>query len=243
MLFAINALLIVTNWLTFIYSVESDQLLETSIGCFIGPLVSVMLGVIFLKERLRPYQLAAMALALAGVLVLAGSVRHMPWIAIVMASTFAFYSLIRKSVTADGLVSLTVEMLFVLPFSLGYVCYLVGTATATGNQPAILGLLLLSGPVTTVPFLFFGAAAPRLRLTTMGILQYLTPSMQFVIAVSVFKESFALPQLITFVCIWTAIAIYTTDSYRALRQRRLRPAGHGGRRPVISAVTVRPINP
>ncbi len=220
LLLAMSALLIAANWLTFIYSIDSGQLLETSVGCFIGPLVSVVLGVTFLRERLRPYQLASMVLALAGVLVLAGSLRHIPWIAVLMASTFAFYSLIRKTVKADGLVSLSVETLFMMPCALAYLCYLALTGETTGTQLTMFGLLVLSGPVSTVPLLFFGAATRRLRLTTLGILQYLTPTLQFVTAVVVFNESFAIPQLITFICIWTAIIIYTADSYRALRQHR-----------------------
>lgn len=223
LMLGLNATLISLNWLTFIYSVLTDQVLQSSLGYFISPLVNVLLGVAFLRERLWPYQTLAIGLATVGFLVLAGVVGVLPWIALILAFTAAFHLLIRKIAPVDGLLSLTVETLVMTPIALLFLGYLAKEQELTGNSPSIFGLLMLAGPVTTIPFLFFGAAAKRLRLSTMGILQYLTPSLQFLLAVAVFKEQFSTPQLISFACVWTAVAIYTADSYRAARQLAIEP--------------------
>ena len=213
--------MIAANWLTFIYAVVTRQLLQSSLGYFANPLVSVLLGVVFLHERLRPWQLLSIALAAVGVVVLAVLVGQVPWIALTLAFTFAFYGLLRKLMPVDGLASLTIETCVLAPFAMAYLGFLAGTGQITGNGLPALGRLMLSGPVTTIPLLFFGAAARRLRLATLGILQYITPSGQFLLAVWAFGEPFSTPQLVSFGCIWTAVAIYTADSYRAARQRRI----------------------
>jgi chloramphenicol-sensitive protein RarD len=211
---SVTSLLIAVNWLTFIYAVVSRQLLQSSLGYFANPLVSVLLGVIFLRERLRPYQVASIALAATGVLVLAAMVGQVPWISLTLAFSFAFYGLLRKVMPVDGMVSLTVETGLMAPFSLAYLGWLAAGDQFTGNTLPALGLLMLSGPVTTIPLLFFGAAARRLRLSTLGILQYVTPTGQFLLAVLAFGESFSMPQLLSFACIWTALAIYSAGAYR-----------------------------
>jgi len=221
LMLGLSTLLIATNWLIFIYAVATGQVLQSSLGYFINPLVNVLLGVTFLGERLRPYQALSIVLAGVGVLVLAAVVGTIPWIALTLAVTFALYALLRKIMPVDGWVSLTVETLGMTPAALAYLGYLAATAKTTGSGPASIGLLALSGPITTVPLLFFGAAARRLRLSTMGILQYLSPSLQFLLAVLVFREPFSTAQLVSFACIWAAIAIYTADSFRAVRQARL----------------------
>ncbi len=217
----LSTLFIAANWLVFIYAVISGQVLQASLGYFINPLVNVILGVVFLRERLRPYQTLSILLALAGVLVLAGFVGEVPWIALALALTFGLYGLMRKIIPVDGLVSLTVETLAMTPVALAYISYLGATREGAGSSLGTLGLLALSGPVTTVPLLFFGAAARQLRLSTMGILQYLSPTLQFLLAVVAFHEPFSTAQIVSFACIWTAIAVYTADSYRAARQTRL----------------------
>lgn len=217
----LSTLFIAANWLAFIYAVISGQVLQASLGYFINPLVNVLLGVVFLRERLRPFQTLSIMLALVGVLVLAGFVGEVPWIALTLALTFGLYGLMRKIMPVDGLVSLTVETLAMTPVALAYVGYLGATRQGAGSSLGTLGLLALSGPVTTVPLLFFGAAARQLRLSTMGILQYLSPTLQFLLAVVAFQEPFSTAQIVSFGCIWTAIAIYTADSYRAARQDRL----------------------
>ena len=166
-------------------------------------------------------RILSIMLALVGVLVLAGFVGKIPWIALTLALTFALYGLMRKIMPVDGLVSLTVETLAMAPVALAYLGCLGATRQGTGISLGTLGLLALSGPVTTIPLLFFGAAARQLRLSTMGIFQYLSPTLQFLLAVVAFQEPFSTAQIVSFGCIWTAIAIYTADSYRAVRHDRL----------------------
>jgi chloramphenicol-sensitive protein RarD len=215
---ALSSLAIAANWLLFIYAVVSGQVLQSSLGYFINPLVNVLLGVTFLGERLRPYQVVSIAMAAVGVVVLAAMVGSVPCLALALALTFGLYGLLRKIMPVDGLVSLTVETALMTPFALAYLGYLSEAATATAGGSRLMGLLLLSGPVTTVPLLFFGVAARRLRLSTMGILQYLSPSLQFLLAVAVFHEPFSPAKLLSFALIWTAIGIYTADSLRAMRR-------------------------
>jgi len=221
LMLGLSTLFVAANWLLFIYAVVSRQVLQASLGYFINPLVNVLLGVVFLGERLRPYQTLSILVALAGVLVLAGFVGEVPWIAIALALTFGLYGLMRKIMPVDGLVSLTVETLAMTPLALAYLGYLGMTRPEAGSSLGTLGLLALSGPVTTIPLLFFGAAARQLRLSTMGILQYFSPTLQFLLAVVAFGEPFSKAQIASFACIWTAIAIYTADSFRAARQARL----------------------
>jgi chloramphenicol-sensitive protein RarD len=221
LILGLNALLMAANWLTFIYSVVSGQVVQASLGYFINPLVNVLLGVVFLRERLRPCQTLSIVLAAVGVLVLTGLIGEVPWIALTLASTFALYALMRKKTPVDGLASVTVETLAMTPFALAYLGYLAATANVTGSGPETIGLLMLSGLVTTVPLLCFAAAARRLPLSTLGILQYLSPTLQFLVAVVGFAEPFSSAQMIGFACIWTGIGIYTADSFRAARQARL----------------------
>jgi chloramphenicol-sensitive protein RarD len=221
LMLTLSTLFIAANWLTFIYAVTTGQVLQASLGYFINPLVNVLLGVLFLHERLRPRQMLSIGLALVGVLVLTAIVGKVPWVALALASTFALYALMRKLMPVDGVMSLTVETLIMLPLALAYLGYLTA---ATSREPMglrTLGLLMLSGPITTVPLLFFGGAARRLRLSTMGILQYLSPTLQFLLAILAFGEPFSSAQLLSFACIWTAILIYATDSLRAAREYRI----------------------
>jgi chloramphenicol-sensitive protein RarD len=225
LMLAMSTLFIAANWLMFIYAVASRQLLQASLGYFINPLVNVLLGVVLLRERLRPYQTLSIGLASVGVLVFAGMVGEVPWLALMLALTFALYGLMRKIMPVDGLVSLTVETLAMAPAALAYLGYLAATTGGSMHGGHMVALLMLSGPVTTVPLLFFGAAAQRLRLSTMGVLQYLSPSLQFLLAVAAFQEPFSKAQIASFGFIWSAIAIYTADSFRAARQAGLAVAG------------------
>jgi chloramphenicol-sensitive protein RarD len=217
----LSTLLIAANWLTFIYAVASAQVLQASLGYFINPLVNVLLGVVLLGERLRPRQAMSIALALLGVLVLAVFVGEVPWLALTMALTFSLYSLMRKIMPVDAVTSLTVETMVMAPAALAY----LGCVAAAGGggplDPRMLGLLILGGPVTTVPLLLFGAAARRLRLATLGILQYLSPTLQFSLAVLAFGEPFSTVQLVSFACIWAAVLIYAADSLTAPRPERV----------------------
>ena len=217
LLLTLSTLLIAANWLTFIYAVATDRVLQASLGYFISPLVNVLLGVLFLRERLRPRQTLSIGLALVGVLVLTALAGGVPWLALTMALTFSLYALVRKLMSVDGLMSLAVETLLMAPLAFAYLGYVATAGGGKPEGPGTLGLLMLSGPVTTVPLLFFGAAARRLRLTTMGIVQYLSPTLQFLLAVLAFGEPFSRAQLLSFACIWAAVAIYALDSFQAMR--------------------------
>ncbi len=221
LMLGLSTLLIAANWLVFIYAVTSGQVLEASLGYFANPLLNVLLGVVVFRERLRPLQTLSIVLALAGFIVLAGFAGDVPWIAATLAVTFSLYGLMRKIMPVDGLVSLTVETLSLTPVAMIYLAYLSATGGGASGGMHTLGLLALSGPVTTMPLLFFGAAARRLRLSTMGILQYLSPTLQFSLAVLIFGESISAAQIVSFACIWTGIIIYTSDSLRAARQAKL----------------------
>lgn len=216
-----STLLIAINWLTFIHAVSTGQVLQSSLGYFILPLVNVLLGVAFLRERLRPYQWLSILLALIGVVVLGLMINRIPWIALVLAVSFSVYGFLRKIMPVGGLVGLAIETLALSPVALAYLLYLHETGQSTATNPADYSLLALSGLVTTIPLLLFVAAARRLRLTTLGFLQYLTPTLHFVLAVVAFGEPFSRAQLLSFGCIWTAVFVYSLDSLRATRRREL----------------------
>lgn len=216
-LLVLSTLLIAGNWLLFLHAVISGQLLQSSLGYFINPLVNVLLGVLVFRERLRPMQIVCIAIAAASVLWLARSVDQFPWLAVSLAVSFAVYALLRKLMPVDGLISLTAETAMLMPIGIVYLAWLLGTSRATGNSPPTLGLLMLSGLVTTIPLLLFGGAARRLPLSTLGILQYLAPTLQFLLAVAVFREKLTSATLVSFSGIWVAIAIYAADSIRAHR--------------------------
>jgi chloramphenicol-sensitive protein RarD len=212
-----STLLLAFNWFVFIYSVTTNQLVEASLGYFLNPLVNVLLGVAFLGERLRRWQTAGIALAAVGVAILG-----VPWIAVSLAVSFAFYGLVRKQVAADGLLGLFIETLLLAPFALAFILYWHATATSAfvAGTPSMRLTLMASGVVTCVPLLLFAAAARRLRLATVGILQYLSPTIQFFIAVFLFHEPLSTTKLVALGFIWTAVAIYAVDSLRLIAQRR-----------------------
>lgn len=221
LLLALTTLLIAINWLTFIYAVGTRQVLQSSLGYFMLPLVNVFLGVVFLGERLRPLQWLSIGLVVVGVSVLGVLVNQLPWIALVLAVSFSVYGFLRKIVSVGGLTGLAVETLGLTPVALAYLFFLYQTGHLTATTPATYGLLSLSGLVTTIPLLLFVAAARRLRLTTLGFIQYLTPTLHFLLAVVAFGEPFSRAQVISFACIWTAVALYSIDSLRAARRHEL----------------------
>jgi len=185
----------------------------------------VALGVVILKEQLRLMQKLAVALAGVGVMVFVVIVGQLPWIALLLAATFSIYGLLRKTMQADSMTGLTVETMFMLPIGVSYIAYLNGVGANTVPDAATIGLLSLSGVATTMPLLLFAAAARRLRLSTMGMVQYLTPTCQFLLAVVAFQEPFSTQQLVGFLFMWTAIALYTADSIRHSRVVQDRNAG------------------
>jgi chloramphenicol-sensitive protein RarD len=207
-LLSAGAVLIALNWLLFIYSVASHQVLQASLGYFINPLLSMALGMIFLRERLRGWQWLAVLIAVAAVTNLSLHGAGFPWLAISLAGSFGFYGLVRKKVDIHSLHGLLVETAVLLPLAL-----LAMALVHTGGMPrATLGILSLSGVVTAVPLLMFGAAVRRLRLATMGFLQYIGPTLQFLVAVLVFHEPLDRSKLGSFALCWLGIAVYTTDS-------------------------------
>ncbi len=208
-----GALLIALNWLLFIYAVGSGQTLQASLGYFINPLLSVALGVVFLRERLRVWQWLAVLVASGAVASLTLRGGGFPWLALSLAGTFGFYGLVRKTVDINSLLGLLVEsVLLVLPAAL-MLTWIPAPASSSGT----FGLLSLSGVLTAVPLLCFGAAVRRLRLSTMGFLQYIGPTLQFLVAVAVLHEPLDRAKLGSFAICWLAIAIYVADSVLAHR--------------------------
>lgn len=215
-----STLLIATNWLVFIFAVERGEVLQSSLGYFVTPLVNVLLGFIFLHERLRRWQMLSLALAVTGVAYLTWHHGSLPWISLVLATTFGLYGLLRKTVRVDSLVGLTVETLLLAPLALAYLAQL----KLAGNGAFLAGslrndlLLPLAGLVTAIPLLWFAAAARRLRLATIGFLQYLTPTLHFLLAVWVYGEPFTHAHLISFLLIWSGLAIYSLAAVRGAQR-------------------------
>lgn len=209
------------NWLLFTWAVIHGHVLDTSLGYFINPLLSVLVGVLFLGERLRPLQLAAVLLATLGVLQMVVRLGQLPWIALLLAVSWCIYGVIRKQAKVDAINGLALELVFGLPIAIGYLTWKQwnGTLHFGMDRPWDAMLLVLAGPITMVPLLLFGYAAQRMSLISVGILQYISPSLSFILAVFAFHEPFDNVKLLAFVCIWTALAIYTVDTVRTHRQR------------------------
>jgi chloramphenicol-sensitive protein RarD len=220
--YLVTSVLLSINWLVYIHGVTSNQTIETSLGYFINPLLNVALGMVFFRERLRPTQIGAVALAGIGVLILILAAGHFPWIALSIALSFALYGLFRKTAPADALLGLTLETIILLVPACGYATYLLvsGRLHLGPDDWRTDGLLLASGVITAVPLLCFGVAAQHLRLSTLGFLQYLAPTGQFLLAIAVLGESMSPEKWISFICIWTALAVYSWDTWRGLRQSR-----------------------
>ena len=215
--FAVSALLLSVNWFVYIWAVNAGHVVETSLGYFINPLVNVALGVLFLHERLRPGQAVAVVIALIGVLYLTFLYGSPPWIALALAGSFGAYGLIRKTASLESLAGLTLETLLIAPLALGYLLFL-----EYGGQSAFLhasvptsALLIGAGLVTAVPLLLFGAGARKITLTTLGLLQYIAPTIQFMLGITVFGEPLSPQRLIGFSLVWLALAIYTVEGISA----------------------------
>ncbi|MFO7304456.1 MAG: EamA family transporter RarD [Gammaproteobacteria bacterium] len=218
-----SAALISANWTIYIYGIVSERVVETSLGYFINPLINVVLGVVVLRERLNPIQWTAVAIAAVGVTYLTWTAGHLPWIALGLALTFGFYGLVRKVVQVDALAGFASETLLLFPIGLAYLiwCEIAGVG-AMGHQGLTLDLLLvLGGPLTAIPLVLFAYGARRIPYSTVGLLQYLAPTLQLLVAVFIFHEPFAGPRLIGFALIWTALAIYALDGlWRARKLAR-----------------------
>ena len=219
-LLALAAVLITVNWGTFIYGVNSERVVETSLGYFINPLVTVALAVAVLRERLRGGQMAAVAIAFAAVVVLTIDYGRPPWIALTLAFSFGLYGLVKKRANVDGVQSLTVETTFLLLPALVYLVVLGarGEGTFTTQGAGHVALLIGGGVTTAVPLILFGMAALRVPLITIGVLQYIGPVMQFLIGVLLNGEAMPLSRLAGFALVWLALVVFTIDAIRANRR-------------------------
>ena len=218
------AVLIGANWLIFVVGVNSGQVVETSLGYFINPLVSVLLGVVVLSERLRPAQWAAVGIAAVAVAVLTVDYGRPPWIALSLAATFGLYGLLKKLVRVQAAPGLLLETAIVAVPAVVVLAVLHGSGDGTAGSEGTGHLLLLmsSGVATAIPLLLFAAATSRIPLSTVGLLQYLTPSMQLAIGVFVYGEPMPPVRLVGFAIVWLALAVFTIDSLRAARATRRR---------------------
>ena len=215
-----TTLLISLNWWLYIWAVQQGRVMEASLGYYINPLVSVMLGVVFLRERLSRQQWLAIAVAAGGVLWLVAVHGVVPWISLVLALSFGAYGLVRKMAGFDAVLGLTVETVLLAPFgALAIGLWVTQGQSSLGSVSSLVDtLLLLAGVATVVPLVLFLEAGARLKLATIGIIQYITPTLQFLLAVFVFHEPFDNARGVTFACIWLALAIYSVDALRQHRQ-------------------------
>jgi len=220
-LLAVSALLIAVNWLVYIWAVMQGHVLAASLGYFLNPLVNVALGMIFLRERLGRVQGVAVLLAGIGVLVLATQATEGLWISLVLAVSFSLYGLVRKIVPVESLEGLAIETLILAPFALGWLVWIGRQGTlAFGHDLGFSLLLAAAGVFTAVPLLLFAAAARRMPYVELGLLQYLAPMLQFLLAVLVYGETMTTAHLICFGFIWTALAVYAGGNIAELRRVR-----------------------
>ena len=219
------SVLIGINWFTYIYGVTHDHVVETSLGYFINPIVTVLLGVVVLKERLRPTQWVAIGAATVAVLVLSVQNGSPPWIALVLAFSFGGYGLLKKTAAVGAVEGLAVETAVMAPVAAAYLLVLTARGDLVFGTEGVGHALLLvgAGVVTAIPLLLFGAAASRVPLSTLGLLQYLAPTLQFLIGVALYDEPLPLLRLVGFALVWAGLAIFTADLVRHHR-RQLRIA-------------------
>jgi chloramphenicol-sensitive protein RarD len=213
--------LLACNWFLYIWAVNNDYILEASLGYYINPLINVFLGRIFLGETLRMTQKVAVGIAVTGVLIMIFNFGYVPWIALTLAVSFSIYGLLRKQVSVDSLPGLYVETLFLLPAAIIYWFFFASEVSdLTMNTTSLNLLLLLAGVVTTAPLLCFTAAARRIRYSTLGFFQYIGPSLMFILAVTLYDEPLSLARLVTFGFVWTALALFTYDTFKHYRREK-----------------------
>lgn len=222
LMLVVTSTLLGFNWGLFIWAINNNHMLDASLGYYINPLLNVLLGMVFLNERLRKLQGAAVALAFTGVLLQLISFGSFPVVAFSLATSFALYGLLRKKLQVDALPGILIEALILLPVALTYWWLMVPTETSNlpVNDWLTNALLVSAGIVTTLPLLCFTGAAKRLQYTTLGFFQYIGPSLMFILAVVFYDEVFDAERVITFACIWSALAIFSWDSYHQSRKRR-----------------------
>ena len=220
--YLIAGLLLSFNWLIYVWGVNTEHVVETSLGYFINPLFSVLLGMIFLKERLRPLQWLPIGLAAIGVIYLTWTYGSLPWIALGLTFTFGFYGLVKKLSPLGSLYGLTLETGLVFLPALGYLIYVGATGEgAFGHIGAVSDALMVgTGAVTTIPLLMFASAAKRIPLTMVGIMQYIAPTLQFLLGVLIYKEPFTSTSLIGFSLVWIALIVFWVEGVYAHRAKR-----------------------
>ncbi len=211
---ALSGVLIGANWGCYIWAVNADRLVEASLGYYINPLVNVLFGMVFFSERLRAAQWIAVAIAAIGVGIMTAAFGQVPWVALFLCMTFATYSLIRKQVAIDSRAGFFVEVALLAPVALIWFGWFLqqpqGRPMGTGGWDVLL--LMAAGPITAVPLILFALAARRLKFSTIGMMQYIGPTLQFLIAVLLFREPFGWVHAAAFGCIWTALVVFTADS-------------------------------
>ena len=222
---AVAAIVISFNWGGFIYGVTNGYVIETSLGYFINPLVTVIMGVMLLGERLRPIQWVALTIGFVAVVIVAIDLGHLPYIALLLAFSFAIYGLMKKKANLGAIEGLTMETFALMPIALAFLLWLEFTSRGSfGHEGGINVVLLVgTGIVTAIPLLMFGAAATKLSLTTLGLLQYLGPIVQFILGLLVFHEIMSQARWVGFILVWVALVIFTADAI-ANRRRVLRRA-------------------
>jgi chloramphenicol-sensitive protein RarD len=212
--FAASAMLLSANWSVYVWAVHNAHMVDASLGYFILPLVNVAFGFAFLQERPRPVQWLAVAVALAGVVWLTVQGGRLPWVALVLAMTFGIYGLLRKVASLGALEGLTLESMLLAPFAAGLLVWWTwhGQGALVQGSASTMGWLMLAGPLTAIPLLLFAAGARRIPLATLGILQYISPSLQMLLGVWLYGEAFDPARAIGFYLIWLALVVYTLDS-------------------------------
>ncbi len=219
---AVASLLVSTNWFIYIWAVNSNQMVEASLGYYINPLVSVLLGVFILKESLSKAQIVSFALATVGVLILTISYGQFPWIAIGLALSFGLYGLAKKMIKVDSAIGLTLETMTVAPFALIYMLYLTAEQKESLFQLSFQTDILLigAGAATAIPLLYFSKGAQQIPLYMVGFLQYIAPTLTLILGIFVYKESFSETHLLSFLFIWAALSIFTVSRMQMARRQR-----------------------
>ena len=221
-IYLIAGILLSINWLIFVWGINTEHVVETSLGYFINPLLSILLGLIFLKERLRPLQWVPIGLATCGVIYLTWTYGFLPWIALSLAFTFGFYGLVKKTSPLGSLYGLTLETGLVFIPALGYLIYAESVGLGAFGHAGLTSDLLMigAGVVTTIPLLMFASATKRIPLTMVGIIQYVTPTLQFLLGVLVYKEPFTKTNFIGFSLVWIALIVFWVEGVLANRARK-----------------------
>lgn len=224
-LLVLSASFISINWLVYIWAVQNEQIFQASLGYYINPLMLMLVGIVFLNDKLRATQLLAIGLAAAGVAVLTVSGGRFPFLSLTLATSFTVYSVVRKRVVVGAMPGLFVETLVLFPLAAVYLWWVVraGTSPFQPENPGVVGLLLLAGPFTVLPLLFFAVAAKRLRLSTIGFLQFIGPSGQFLVGLY-YGEPLTWPHMVCFGFIWTAVVVFVFDVWRSGRRGGVPPA-------------------